>query len=728
MKTYPFYYQLELTDCGPTCLRMVAKFYGKNFSSQKIREISSNNKRGTSLLDISEGAEQIGFKSLMAKISFEKIINEVQLPIIILWRQSHFVVVYGIKRSYIIVADPSSGIKRYSYKDFQEGWLSNEVQGVKVGVALLLEPTKDFYEKESTDVYGKLFILNYLKPHYRLLIQVLLGMLTGSFVQLLFPLLTQSIVDKGIGANNLGFVNLVLIAQFILLISKLLLDFIQSRIFLFIGTRIGFAILSDFIMKILKLPMSFFESRSQGDILQRMGDSGKIQSFLTGTSLGLILSLFNLLLFSYILFSYNIKLFVVYFLGSFCHAGWSFFFLKNQREINIKFFDNSSKNQSFLIQLIAGIKEIKLFNSERENRWRWENIQASSYSLTKKNLNIGQIQQTGSFFINETKNIIITYLTVTSVINGEITLGMMLSVQYIIGQLNGPVLSFVGLASNFQQVKMSIERLGEVYNQKNEDSKYEGNSVNFMNNQPIILNNVSFKYGGSSSPNVINGIDLVIPEGKVTAVVGNSGSGKSTLMNLLLRLYEPTKGEIFVGALKINLLSPSLWREKCGAVTQDGFIFSDSIAQNIVMSNEAVDFQKLDNACIVANIQEYVNTLPLRYTTKIGAEGLQLSEGQKQRLLIARAVYKNPEYLFLDESTNSLDANNERVIVDNLNQFFKNRTVVIIAHRLSTIKNADKIVVLENGKIIEEGSHDQLIGEKGAYYRLVKNQLNLSTS
>lgn len=729
MKKFPFYHQLDAMDCGPTCLRMIAKYYGKIYSSRTLRERSYLTQEGVSLLAISEAAESIGFRTLLAKIPFKHLQKEAPVPFIVHWRQSHFVVVHGFKKNSVRIADPACGTMKLSTREFLAGWLGEQHDDSHTGVTLLLEPSPAFYEAsdEKSDRTRLAFILNYLKPYRRFVIQLLLGMLVGSLLQLLFPFLTQAVVDVGIQHQNLHFVHLILIGQLILFISRTAVDFIRSWILLHIGTRLNIAILSDFLIKLMKLPIAFFSSKMIGDLLQRIGDHKRVETFLTSSVLSIVFSAMNLFIFGLVLAYYNFQIFWVFVLGSGLYASWMLLFLKKRRTLDYKLFDQMAANQSSLIQLITGMQEIKLHNCERQKRWEWERIQARMYRLSLKTLALNQYQQAGSVFINEVKNIFITYLAAKSVIAGDITLGMMLAVQYIIGQLNAPIAELVNFIQAAQDAQISLERLGEIHVKEDEDeSNIQKLSVS-SKDRTLTLNQVSFRYEGPQSPKVLDEVSLTIPEGRVTAIVGASGSGKTTLLKLLLRFYEPTQGVIQLGNRNLSCYSNHHWREQCGAVMQDGFIFSDTIARNIAVSDEYIDHDQLLYAVKAANIEDYIESLALGIHTKIGNEGIGLSQGQKQRILIARAVYKNPAYLFFDEATNALDANNERVIVENLNHFFRGRTVVVVAHRLSTVANADQIVVLDQGRIIEQGSHYELASRQGAYYQLVKNQLELGT-
>ena len=636
-------------------------------------------------------------------------------------------VVYKIRRGKVYVADPGTGLLQYSEKEFLSGWISRKGDDASdEGIALLLEPQPEFYaaEGEKPDKAKFSFVLQYLKPYRKLIVQLFLGMLMGTLLQLIFPFFTQSIVDYGIGNSNLGFVTLILVAQLTLYAAQTAVEFIRSWILLHISTRINISIISDFLIKLMKLPIGFFDTKMIGDLMQRIGDHRRIESFLTSSTLNTLFSFVTLIVFACVLAFYSLKLLVVFLIGSVLYVLWVLVFLKYRRELDYKRFSQASAEQSNLIQMITGMQEIKLNNCERQKRWEWENIQAKLFKVSIKGLSLSQWQQSGAFFINETKNILISFLSARAVIEGDMSLGMMMAVQTIIGQMNSPIGQMISFIQSAQDAKISLERLGEIHNKEDETQDADNRITIFPEDKSLEVQNLTFHYDPLADA-VLDDLILTIPEGKVTAIVGMSGSGKTTLVKLLLGFYPPTKGSIRVGGVNLKNVDPKSWRARCGTVMQDGFIFSDSIAKNIAIGEDHIDEQRLLHAAKVANIQEMIESLPLGYNTKIGQEGTGISQGQRQRILIARAVYKDPDYIFLDEATNALDANNERVIMDNLQEFFKGRTVVVVAHRLSTVKNADQIVVINRGRITEVGTHEELTGRRGEYYELVKNQLEL---
>lgn len=733
MKAFPNYRQLDAMDCGPTCLRMIAKYYGRSFPMQYLREKSFITREGVSMLGISDAAETIGFRTNGVKITFEQLIREQPTPCILHWNQNHFVVCYNIKQKRnsdfkIYISDPTGEKYIMNKSDFLQCWISIHSEEKELGTALLLEPTPDFYTQDD-DVYKQKksvsYFLHYLKPHHSQLLQLTIGLLAGSIISFILPFLTQAVVDQGIQNNNLSFVSLILIAQLGLFITQLSIEFIRNWITLHVNSRISIALIYDFLSKLMRLPIQFFDTKNVGDIMQRIGDNNRIKSFLTGITLTTLFSFVNFIIFAFILTYYNMEILAVFVLGNALYISWILLFLRYRRKLDMARFSQASAEQSNLVQIVTGMQEIKLNNCEKQQRWKWERIQVKLFKINIKGLALGQYQQIGSVFFSQTTSLFISYIAARTVIEGEMTLGMMMSISYIIAQLSGPIGQVIGFVQAAQDTKISLERLNEIHTQKDEEQSIEFKIGELPTNRSIHIENLYFSYDGADRNYTLNSINITIPENKITAIVGSSGSGKTTLIKLLLAFYQPNKGKIIIDDIPIEDINPHLWRQKSGAVMQDGFIFSDTISGNIAVGEDIVNKKKLLHAVEVANIKEFIESLPLKYNTKIGMEGSGLSQGQRQRILIARAVYKNPEYIFLDEATNALDASNEKKIMEQLNKFYRGKTVVIVAHRLSTVKDADKIIVLDKGRVVEEGTHQELTLLKGAYYQLVKNQLEL---
>ncbi|MGH1519381.1 peptidase domain-containing ABC transporter [Chryseobacterium sp. JK1] len=729
MKSFPFYKQPDAKDCGPTCLRIISKYYGREIPLQHIRKLSETTREGSNLAGLSDAAENLGFNTLGMKINFEVLKNDTPLPCIVHWRKSHYIVVYDIdvKNDSVHVSDPGYGLITYTKEDFIKSWIGESAdETTEEGVILALETTPLFFKNKFEKKENKAslsFLLKYLIKYKRLVVQLIIGLLIGSLLTLIFPFLTQSIVDIGIKSQDLNIIYLILLAQVMLFVGKMGFDIVRSWILLHLSTRINISIVSDFFIKLMKLPISFFDTRMTGDILQRIDDHHRIEQLLTNTSLNILFSIVNLLVFNAVLFFYDYRLFLVYLFGATLYMMWVLFFFKKRKLLDYEKFGQMSQERSKVIELINGMQDIKLHNAEKKKRWGWEAIQIEIFKLRMKSLSLEQWQSVGGNFINQIKDVFVSFLSAKLVISGNLTLGMMLSVQYIIGQLNSPLLQLIEFIKQTQDAKISLERLGEIHDKEDEEVESE-QYVCEIPSKDIEVKKVSFRYIGSEEY-IFENLSLNIPYQKTTAIVGASGSGKTTLLKLLMKFYEPIVGDIIIGDLNLNKVSPRFWRDNCGVVMQEGYVFNDTIIENIAVGEDVVVQEKFNQAIEIANIKDFIEGLPLKENTQIGNEGVGMSGGQKQRLFIARAVYKSPEYIFFDEATSSLDAKNEKIIMENLKQFFKGKTAIVIAHRLSTVKNADKIIVLDKGKVVEEGTHNDLIELRGEYYRLVKDQLEL---
>ena len=723
--------QSDSMMCGITCLQMVCKYFGREVSLRTLSKLCVATSEGVSMLGVNEAANKLGLRTMCARTDFDTL-SKATLPCVLHWNQNHFVVLYKVRKGRIFyVADPGKGLVKYNLEEFGKHWVSTASQGEEKGIAMFLEPTLEFYshkvdnEEEDGSPRSFQFLFGYIKQYRKYFGQIVLGLLVGSLLQLILPFLTQSIVDVGIKNQNIGFIWLILLGQLMLTISRTAIDFIRRWLLLHISLRINISLVSDFFIKLLKLPMSFFDTKLMGDLMQRMGDHNRVNSFLTQQTLSIVFSLFTFVVFSIVLLSYNWLIFAIFMLGSLLYGGWLALFLRRRKVLDYELFEQQAINNNKTYEFITSMQEIKLQDCEQRRRWEWEDVQADLFGVQMKSLKLQQTQEAGSIFINELKNIVITVVAATAVIHGQLTLGMMLAVQYIIGQLNSPVEQLMSFFYSVQDVKISLERINEIHRMDDENGKQGLETSVKEEDKGIDLEDVNFKYDPHALKTIIDDVSLTIPKGKVTAIVGASGSGKTTLIKLMLGYYPVLGGQINIGGTDVNTLNKKWWRRQCGVVMQDGVIFSESIARNIAVDDKEIDKQRLQTAAEIACIHNYVMGLPLKYNTKIGRDGVGLSQGQKQRILIARAVYKNPDYIFLDEATNSLDANNERMIVEHLDEFYKGKTVVIVAHRLSTVKNADQIVVLDKGKVVEIGNHEELTAKRGAYYNLVKNQLEL---
>lgn len=723
LKRFPHEYQLDAKDCGPACIKIIAKYYGKYYSLQHLRDLCGITKEGVSMLDISHASEQIGLRTISFKFSFEELQQKAPLPCIVHWNNSHFIVVYKITKKKVCVSDPAKGLINYSIADFKEGWLHNETKWA----AMVIEPMADFQQREQTERLERKKtlenFLGYFRPYKKNFVNLMVVMLIVTILQGFMPFISRAVIDVGIQTQDIDFINLVLIANITIIVAVLISNMVRDWILLHITSRVNISLISDYLIKLMKLPVTFFENKLVGDILQRANDHERIRSFIMNNSLNIIFSTLTFIVFGVILLIYNYVIFLIFLIGSFLFVGWVLLFLKIRKKLDWEYFDLNSKNQSYWVETIECIQDIKINNYEKHKRWKWEAIQARLYKINQKMLRINNAQNLGAQFINQLTNLLITFFCAKAVLKGEITFGIIISTQFIIGMLNGPVMQFIQFIQSFQYAQISFLRLNEIHQLQEENEQGAANSIELPKHKSLVVKNVGFQYNPNNQP-VLRNINLIIPEGRVTAIVGDSGSGKTTLLKLLLRLYKPTVGEVSIGNLNIQNIDLRQWRNQCGAVMQDGKIFNDTILNNIVLDDENIDYTKLQNAVTTANITSEIEALPQGYQTLMGEMGRGLSGGQKQRLLIARALYKDPDYLFFDEATNALDSINELKIIEALDLVFKNKTVIVVAHRLSTIRKADQIVVLKGGVVVEIGNHHSLMqNEKGHYYQLIKTQM-----
>lgn len=713
-------------QCGVACLNMICRHYGVSYSFDALSDICLPTNEGVSLYGLSESAKRLGFNAYPCKVAVKDLSDEIT-PCILHWNQNHYVVLYKIKKDVYYIADPGKGKYKICINEFQKHWVGTRDKNEEKGVALLLEPNDEFGKKKITQKSeGKpmRFLYGYLRKYTKYLTHVFIGLLISCVLQLIFPFLTQAIVDVGIRNKDVGFIWLILLGELMIVTGRTATDFIRRWILLHLSMRINVSLINDFFIKLLKLPMSFFDTKMMGDLLQRIGDHGRVESFLTNQVLNVLFTFLSLIVFGVVLFIYNKLIFGVFAMGSALYVLWCVFFLKKRRRLDYELFERQAMNQSMVYQFVTAMQEIKIQGCESRRRSEWEDLQARLFDIQLESLKLQQNQEAGAIFIKEIKDIVITVLAATAVIQGSMTLGGMLAIQYIIGQLNSPLDQFMSFVYTLQDVRISLERINEIH-QKDDEESGNNSAKSFLGGKDIVIKNISFKYNPYAERNTLEDVDITIPEGKITAVVGASGSGKTTLLKLILGYYRVNKGALMIGGRNINDYNFRWWRNQCGIVMQEGVIFSESIARNIAVGDGDIDVGRLETAAKIACIHEYIMRLPLKYNTKIGRDGVGLSQGQKQRILIARAVYRNPDFIILDEATNSLDAKNEREIVKNLDEFYGGRTVIIVAHRLSTVKNADQIIVLQDGRVVEIGTHDELTNKKGPYYELVRNQLEL---
>lgn len=722
-KRFPTEYQMDSQDCGPACLKMIAKHFGRFYSLQMLRDKCGISNNGVSLLDLSHGSESIGLRSLPIKCTVENLVNDVPLPAIIHWKDEHFVVVYYATKKYIYVSDPAKGKIKYTISEFIKGWYK---KNEKRGVALAVEPMADFRQtatEKAMALKTATSILNYFIPFKKDFAVIFGIMLLVTALQAILPFISKAVIDVGIKTRDIDFINMILFGNIMILLSVTIFNIVRDWILMHITSRVNIALISDYLIKLMKLPITFFENKLLGDILQRAQDHERIRTFIMNNSLSVVFSALTFIVFNIILAIYNTYIFLIFIAGSLLYIGWVLLFLSIRKKLDWEYFELVSKNQSYWVETVAAIQDIKLFNFEKIRRWKWEEIQARLYKVNKRVLAVTNTQNLGAQFIENIKNMGIVFFCATAVIKGDITYGVMISTQFIIGMLNGPLIQFINFIISAQYAKISFLRMNEIRELNNEEEDDVHNNNILPENRNIVVQNVHFQYN-QNLPMALQRINLVIPQNKITAFVGGSGSGKSTLLKLILRLYKPSYGEIKMGGMNVENISLRQWRDMCGVVMQDGKIFSDTVLNNIVMGDENPDYNRVREVCRIAQIEDEINTMPKGFETLVGEKGRGLSGGQRQRLLIARALYQNPQFLFLDEATNALDAINEQKIVAALNGAFKDRTVILVAHRLSTIRNADQIVALNNGNIVEIGDHETLIARKGYYYNLVNSQLS----
>lgn len=733
-RRFPFYPQLDMMDCGPASLRMICAHFGRQFAHELIRLYCQIGKGGVNLAGISEAAEKLGLRSLPVRLSFKRLREEAPLPCIAHWQHDHFVVVYEITKSKVRVADPAYGLIDYSHPEFVRSSSPPEtpISENAPGIYLLLETTPDFFENSASGQKdgeprsrGMSYFFSYLRPHRKLFVQVLLGMFVGLGIELVLPFIAQAIVDHGIGNLDRSFIYVMLVAQLALSVSQTVADMLRGWLLLHIGSRVSVAMIADFLGKLLRLPLTFFDSRTAGDIMQRIGDHRRVKGFLMSSSLDIVFSLLTFVVFAIVLAFYSWQILGVFVFFAAISAGWLVLFLRQRRMLDHKRFTVEAKERDTLYELVTAMPEIKIQGIQREKRWNWEQLAVRTYQLEAHSLALRQMQRIGVFLASNIRNILISFLAARAVIEGQMTFGMMLATQYIVGQLNSPISRLIDFMYSAQDARLSLERMQEIHSHPDEETPAEGTEHEVPQNTTLYMRNLHFRYAGAGQKDVLVEITAGIPAGKVTAIVGASGSGKTTLMKLLLGLYQPTEGEILVGNVPLRSIQGNAWRSHCGVVMQDGHIFSGSITRNIATGTSPVDPMRLSASIFIANLADYLRGLPDGANTMVGAAGQGLSGGQKQRILLARAFYRNPDFLFLDEATSALDSVNESDVMENLRLFAQNRTVLVIAHRLSTVRDADQIIVMDAGRIVEVGNHSDLTARGGIYFKLVRNQLDI---
>lgn len=718
MNNFPFIKQLDSQDCSLACLKMISKYYGVQLSNSAFSGTNIS-KRGITISDLNYTAEELGYQTLAVKLDYENVLSNVSLPAIFFWNQNHFIVVYKITKNTVYVADPAFGKTTYSKEEFLKGWTQDKEEGI----LLVLEPTEKLYENAGVNQKNSSrniqYIIQYIKKHKTQFALIAITLLISSCIELVFPFFTQKILDKGVALKQVNLIYLILIAQIVLFVSRIGLEYYRSWLFIHISSRISLSIISDFLAKLMRLPLKFFNSKNTGDLIQRIQDHKRIEEFLSQDLIQTVFSFFTIIIYSFVLFYFNPTIFLIVLVGTTLELTWIFNFFKKIKLLDQKTFSLQSTDQNKIYEIINSMQEIKLNNLEDYKRYEWSAIQSNIYLNNIEKLKVNQKYESYKF-INFLQNILVVFTSALAVMNSSMTIGTMLSIVYIIGGMNNPISQLITFFLRYHLVKISFERLNEIHDKDSEENLSKIHTLNRIFD--ISVQNVSFAYDNTNY--ILNNINLNIPKGKTTAIVGASGSGKTSLLKLILKFYKPQQGNITLENMPLEEVENTLWREKCGVILQDSYIFSDTIAYNISLE-ETPDEERLLDAINLANINNFIENLPLKTNTFIGPEGMGISQGQKQRILIARAIYKNPDYLFFDEATNSLDAKNERIIVQNIDDYFKNKTMIIVAHRLSTVKNADQIIVLDNGQISEQGTHDELIKIKGKYFELIQNQLEL---